>query len=169
VKQFILTNGLEVFLLVLIAFLIFSGIKIRRNVLKHIFFNLAAVFASIFLYEIYLSRPEVPSEILNDKKELFYIGNSRLGYAPIDTGEMVVNEIKVVNSTNMIYDVKYTMKNGIRYTPENDSIKSKHAIFLGGSFAFGGQNDYSKQSIGSNNFFLRNNRFAWPYYLSFCY
>ena len=60
--------------------------------------------------------------------------NQYLGYGPKHDG---VFTSKGIINNKVIYNVYYTIKNGLRYTPNSNEKSQDCALFFGGSFTFG--------------------------------
>lgn len=143
------------------------GVKTRKEILKHIFYNLSAVLIALSAYEVYLgyaesnqiqfaSTVEVTGSI-GDEKYTTYDKN--LGYKPAKDG--VYQAIRK-SDKEIIYQVNYTIKNELRSTPNSNESSQDCALFFGGSFTFGeGLNDtmtlpYHFNELEDQRFRLRN-------------
>jgi len=140
-KLFIANFGLEIILFVIIAFLIGAGLKFKTHLLKHLCFNLSAVFIAIFIIELsatLVKRPE--SEITYSKPFLGY--NPNVGYGIKHGDYSTIATKQWLKTKEDIYQAQYSFYNGQRVTPNSNKQSHDFALFLGGSFAFGeGVND----------------------------
>lgn len=145
VADFIIHHGYFIFLLLIIVVLIFSGIYSNKTILKQILYNLAAIFVALALYESFLWIKERPARdksynIGSYSGKGYFKGSDVLGYRPADSG--VFTSRKYSSGGVLIYDVSYTLKNGIRFTPNSNENSQEAAVFFGCSVTFGeGVND----------------------------
>jgi hypothetical protein len=148
-------SGVIILVSATILFLI-VGNKVRIDKLKILFFNLSAILFALFIYEFLLFLPNLSVatktlKISGDSKSKNYAEyNKYLGYGAKDDGIFVA---KLTINKQIIYDVFYTTKNGLRFTPNSNEKSSKCALFFGGSFTYGeGLNDSSTLPYFFNEF-----------------
>ncbi len=138
--------GLPIFLALFISAFIFSGLKIKKSIVRHICFNLAAVFIAFLLFELYFTikqfyKPKIvfsgtffDNAAAKGRKEF-------VGYGPLEDTTFQVSAIRK-NGDSLIYSVKYTLSKGRRLVPNNNENAHKKVFFLGCSVTFGdGLND----------------------------
>jgi hypothetical protein len=145
-SSFFSNNGLEILFFLSIVTLIFLGVKSKKNLFKHLCFNLAAIFFAFFFYEIYLSMPPAPKFQRTgtyNHESSYRAVNNLLGYGPLQDTSYSLTSTKILTSdSTVVYDVVYTISDGLRLTPNSDTSARNYTIFLGGSFTFGeGVND----------------------------
>lgn len=140
-KYFIFNYGFLVAFLLVAILLIIIGIKAKKSVIKHILFNTSAIFIAICLYEGYLLMTV-------EKKAFSYFegsfthtpeywnGNGVRWFGPANE-EFVISVRKIYDFNHELYDVQYTVKDGIRNTPGSVDTSKSFALFLGCSFTFG--------------------------------
>ncbi len=121
---------------------IWIGIRQKRNLWKHIFFNIGAVYLAFGFYEFFLTIRFLPNTIITRNSEYFQ-PDSLLGYSAVGPEPYKVTVLKrFTDSGDTIYHAQYGFENGYRKTLRTDSSDT-HAYFLGGSFVFGeGVNDH---------------------------
>jgi len=155
IKIFVYNNAFVILLLGISIGLIILGLLKRRTLTKQIFFNLGAIFISLLAYEIYLGYyPKVKDKYikLGSVNNDYSIKDKLLGYK-LSKDSMDVTSIKLNLDSSKIYDVKYTIRNRYRDTPNSNTNSDKCVIFLGGSFIFGeGLNDYETLPYFFNKF-----------------
>lgn len=134
--------GLEAIFIFVFILLFWTGIGLKRDFWKHVFFNLGAVFLALFIFELFLTIRALPNTVLTRDFEYFQ-SDSLLGYSAKDSGAYEVNVLKkFTKSEDTIYHAQYGFENGYRVTKSADSTHN-YAAFLGGSFIFGeGVNDH---------------------------
>lgn len=153
---------LGTFLIFLTFLLIFIGVKVKKNLVKHICFNAAAVVFCLLIYEVIILRErQVVKKTLGNYSGYFYVDeNFILGYGT-PREDRVITSTRLING-DTIYDVKYTIKDKIRSTPNSNKQSNDYRIFLGCSQTFGeGLNDnetlpYYYNEISNRNFNIRN-------------
>ena len=123
------------------VYLLFIGIKSKSDNLKIVSFNLAAVFLALLLYEGDLVNKVKSSSTSDNIKSTgdytaggYMAPHSFLGYGP--GGDGIFTSHRVVND-DVVYDVSYEIKNGLRYTPNSSSESKECVFFLGCPFTFG--------------------------------
>ena len=130
-----------IILLATFIYLLLLGLKTRIVTLKILFFNISAIFFALFLYEGFLWLRNI--SLTNGKSVQtsgdytaggYFAAHPYLGYGPNKDG--VFTSKRTINN-EVIYDVSYTIKDGLRYTP-NSNEKSQNCVsFFGCSFTFG--------------------------------
>ena len=123
------------------------GIRFKKEIFKHLFFNISALFIALFIYETYLTYYELKKdqflstlEVTGSTNESYVAHDENLGYKPNDG---VYNALKKYNQET-IYNVEYTIKNNLRHTPNSNEDSQDCALFFGCSVTFGeGLNDTS--------------------------
>ncbi len=154
-------------LFVLTVISICIGIKSKKDVYKHICYISAAVFFSLFVYETVIlkdwNKAEVKIEWAYSSEDFNEsCGDGKdplLGYGPKKDG---VLSVKKMADGKTLYDVKYTIKDGIRYTPNSNENSHEYKIFLGCSQIFGiGLNDketfpYFYNELYKNKYNIKN-------------
>jgi hypothetical protein len=144
-NEFLLQNGYIVILATFSLLLFGLGKISTRFIAKSIFYNLFALFIALLLYETFLWFKDEPQiERLIQRGSWFDNGNyshsDLLGYVPKGNGDFKAMKMTIHGDT--VYDVHYTIKDGIRYTPNSNETGSETAVFFGCSFTFGtGVND----------------------------
>lgn len=140
-KGFLASYGLELMLLTAISLILWAGFRSEKRLVKHLLFNLSAIFIVLFVFELYLTignRPQTKIEY----KDRYYIPNSELGYGVSDSSFSVRATKRWIKSGKEVYDAYYSFAEGRRVTPDSDPASQQYSIFLGGSFTFGeGLND----------------------------
>ena len=137
--------GFQCFIFILICILIHTGTKFHKKIYQQICFNFSAIPIAILLFEIF-STITLPKEkvtfsgtyadnpIVSGSKEF-------LGYGPKEDTSFQVSAIRK-NNDSLIYSVKYSFKEGRRFTNNNNDTSIFDISFLGGSHLFGdGLND----------------------------
>ena len=125
-----------IILLTVFTYFLLLGLKSQIATLKILFFNISAVFLALFFYECFLWLSDISQE--NSKHVL--LGNFEwtkhpyLGYGPKNNG--IFTSKKTVDKEK-IYDVSYTIKDGLRYTPNSNEKSQKCVLFFGCSITFG--------------------------------
>ena len=139
--KFLSDSAWVIILLACLSYLIFLGLRTRKVSLKILFFNLSAVFIALFIYESYLWISNLSSTRGKSiQKEGTYVTGKYwaphpfLGYGPRTDG--VFTSKKSVNH-QVIYDVSYTIKDGLRYTPGSNEKSPNCVLFFGCSYTFG--------------------------------
>jgi hypothetical protein len=127
--------------LAIFIYLVFTGIKTKIDTLKILTFNISAIFFALFLYESFLcfetiSLPKGKSvQVSGGYATGGYIApHPYLGYGANKDGEFTSK--KAINN-EVIYDVIYKIKDGLRYTPNSNDNSQSCALFFGCSFTFG--------------------------------
>ncbi len=119
-------------------YFIVLGIMVPANGLKVFFFSISAVFLALLLFEYYLFlNKDVPknSQMTGTVTEPgFNEEHPFLGYGLKDDGVFTAKR-SFLDET--IYDVSYTVKNGLRFTPNSNDTGKCAALFFGCSFTFG--------------------------------
>jgi len=140
-KIIVATYALEIMLLLGSSTLIWLGIKLKVSVLKHLYFNLSAIFLVLGVLELFLTFKNRPESRLSFSPQ-YYQYNKKLGYS-IKAGDYSVEASRHwIESGEEIYTARYDFKNSRRSTPNSNIQTSKYALFLGGSLTFGeGVND----------------------------
>ncbi len=145
VNEFLLQNGYLVFLAAFSILFFGLGKLGKRFVVKSVFYNLFALFLAFLLYETFLwVKAEPQGSQFIQRGSWFEHGNYSpsdiLGYAPKGNGDFKAMKMTIQGDT--VYDVHYTIKDGIRHTPNSSDTGSETAVFFGCSFTFGtGVND----------------------------
>lgn len=138
---FLRSYGLEFVLLCMAIALVRLGLKAKRPVLKHVIFNVSAIFTALLIYEFILTlntRPEPKVEYSHK----YIVPNPELGYSAVDSTFRVGAIKRLRASDEEVYKTSYSFANGKRRTPNSDQFSQKYALFLGGSCMFGeGVND----------------------------
>lgn len=132
--------------------LIVAGWRSKKRVLKICLFNVAALFIALFLVETYEYIGKLQGK---DKKSKYYVqytgsffdnenvsGKKKdVGFGPKDDTSFVATAMRR-NRDTLIYQVRYTLTNGYRFTPGAVTTQTKSLLVLGCSFVFGdGLND----------------------------
>ncbi len=140
-KLFLAVFGFELALLMTIAFIIWFGLRAKKKLRKHLFFNLSAIFIALLLFEFFLTIGNRPKSELT-YSNTYYTHDQELGYGVVDNSFSVQATKRWKKSGKEIYDATYSFADGRRVTPGSDSSSKKYSVFLGGSFTFGeGIND----------------------------
>lgn len=146
IKYFIFNYGLLAFVATIAVVLIIIGVKSRQNAIKHIVYNSAAILIALSIYEIYLlatveKRAFSYYEGTFTNTPEYWNGDGVRWFGPADSSFQIESK-KIFDFNKEIYDVKYTIKDGIRLTPGSCDTSMQYAIFLGCSFTYGeGVND----------------------------
>jgi hypothetical protein len=117
----------------------------KRSYVKILCYNLFALVFAFLLYEAFLwIKTEPQKKQFLQRGSWFENGNysssDLLGY--VAKGDGVFKSIKMTTDSDTVYDVLYTIKDGIRHTPNSNDHGSESAVFFGCSFTFGtGVND----------------------------
>jgi len=131
------------------------GIRSKRSFVKQVCYNLSAVFIALFIYEVWpvSSNTEMGTHMEGTFTQDYFGDNEVLGYGP-SKDSMTITSRKVLNgSDKVVYDVIYTIRQGLRYTPNSKNNSKKYAVFFGGSFMFGScLNDNETMPYSSNVF-----------------
>ena len=146
-----------VILLATFIYLLLLGLKTKIVTLKILFFNISAVFFALFLYEGFLWLRNIS---LTNAKSVQISGDYAagghmaahpyLGYGTNRDG--VITSKKTINN-EVIYDVSYTIRDGLRYTPNSNEKSHNCVLFFGCSFTFGeGLSDSSTLPFYLNQF-----------------
>jgi hypothetical protein len=147
VVEFLIFHGYFIFLTFIAIVLFCCGICAHKTTVKQVSFNVAAIFFALALYETYLWINAPPAKekgyntgTYSDKE--YFSKSDFLGYEPVENG--IFTSKKHTSDSLLVYDVTYTIKHGIRYTPNSNPSSIKTAVFLGCSVTFGeGVNDTS--------------------------
>ena len=143
-KEIILNHGVALGLFAVSVVLIILGIRSNKNLIKQFSFNVAAVLIAVGIYELWpVKQAEHRGTYWTGSYAQDYFGdNDLLGYGPSADSMDVSSVMRFKDTEEVIYDVNYTIRNGMRYCPNSNDTSGKFAIFLGGSFMFGeGLND----------------------------
>lgn len=151
-----------IILLAAFAYLLLLGLKTKIFTLKILFFNISAIFFALFLYECFLC---LRNTLLTNGKTIHTLAqisegytsaNPDLGYGSKKDG--VFTAMKTINN-ELIYDVSYTIKDGIRYTPNSNEKSQNCVLFFGCSFVLGeGLSDTSTLPFFFNQYANNNYR-----------
>ena len=144
IKHILLDYGVAVFILSVAIILVVTGVRSNRNITKQICFNLTAVFVALFIYEVWpvATQTEEENHMEGSYTQDYFGDNEILGYGPLKDSMTVTSRMVLNGSNTVVYDVVYTIRQGLRYTPNTKANSKKHALFFGGSFMFGeGLND----------------------------
>ncbi len=146
--------GLELILFTFFVILLAFGLILKKEIFKHLCFNVAALFFALGSFELYLTINIRDTYSVTDKA--YFTSNELLGYGPESSGKYHVNVTKKFkNSGDTIFHVKYGFNEGLRVTTEFNKSSNRFAFFFGGSFVFGeGVND--NETLPS--FFARMNK-----------
>lgn len=133
--------------------LIVLGLKLKATFLKQIVFSLSAVFVALFLFEgISMIRGDGESLSVVTKSVDYFVPDDFLGYRIMHEGPVKAKKVVTANST-VVYDVTYTLHNGMRVCPNSADSSNSYAIFLGCSFVYGvGVNDNETLPYMFNHF-----------------
>lgn len=172
IRHIVYNQGFLLFCLFLAGLLIVLGLKSRRSMWKHVFYNISALFITLFIFEIYSSLTWKESDI--GKNAIFsgsFVENSLVsgpkeyvGYGPVEDSSFEVSSIRK-NGNSLIYDVSHTFCNGKRLVPNNNESSHQYIALLGGSYAFGdGLNDnqtlpYFINKYSNSKFNIHNHAF----------
>ena len=135
---------LATLLLVLAALGIYLGVRSRREILKHIFYNAAAILVAVGIFEGYLTKQELKmsefhiyEELVEDQNGGHHFRDSEpLGYKPPEQGTFHAQK-KIRTIGEVVYDARYTFEDGIRSTPSSSASGIDCIHFFGCSFTFG--------------------------------
>jgi hypothetical protein len=125
-----------IILLATFSYLLLLGLKIKIVTFKILFFNISAIFFALFLYEGFLwlrNMSPTNGKSIQTTGE-YSVANQYLGYGPKNEGVFISKE--TINN-EVIFDVSYTIKDGLRYTPNSNEKSHKCVLFFGCSFTFG--------------------------------
>ncbi|MCE7993715.1 MAG: hypothetical protein HEP71_17145 [Roseivirga sp.] len=140
-RDFLAIYGLELMLLICSVFIIWVGLRSKKSLIKHLFFNISAIFIVLFILELYLTIDNIPQSKI-EYQEPYYTTNPELGYGVSDSSFSARATKSWIKSGEEIYDAYYSFADGRRVTPGSDTTSQRYSIFLGGSFTFGeGIND----------------------------
>ena len=146
-NHFFYNYGFSILLFCAVACLLFAGAKLKKHILTYILFNLSAVLLALFLYEIYSYAKDThnfrATEYLGTYVKNHDVSGYKpiVGYGPRSDTNFQVSSIKKLNDS-VIFDVIFSFKNGLRFTPEVNDTSQEDFIFLGCSHVFGdGLND----------------------------
>ena len=117
-------------------YLVILGLKTRKNILKTLFYNLSAIFLALFIYEGFLW---IKFRSQSNSAQATTTGNFSnphpyLGYGASDDG--IYSSKRTINNET-IFDVSYTLKDGLRYTPNSNKNSLDCVLFFGCSVTFG--------------------------------
>jgi hypothetical protein len=125
-----------VILLASFIYLLLLGLKTKSVTLKKLFFNISAIFFTLFLYEGFLWLRNI--SLTNGKSVKtsgdYAAAHPYLGYGSKNDG---VFTSKGTINNDVIFDVSYTIKDGLRYTPNSNEKSQNCVLFFGCSFTFG--------------------------------
>lgn len=120
------------------TFLLISGLRTKIMTFKILLFNISAIFFALFLFESYLWLKDIwppKASIVETHSEGGYgTTHPYLGYGPKHDG---IFTVKKTLDSEIIYDISYTIKDGLRYTPNSNEKSENCALFFGCSFTFG--------------------------------
>jgi len=125
-----------VILLATFTYLLLFGLKIKKEKVKILLFNISAIFFALFICESYFS---IKNMSLKNGNTIKVLGNyikphPYLGYGP---KKFDVYNVKSIINTDTIYNVSYTISDGLRYTPNSNEESLDCVLFFGCSFTFG--------------------------------
>ncbi|NND33085.1 MAG: hypothetical protein HKN76_10880 [Saprospiraceae bacterium] len=134
-------NFFSTLLIILAIALIYAGNKIRKDLLKQVFFNSAAIVIALCAYETYLFV-QLPSNthgqstlrVSDQTKDRYTSFHEDLGYQLYKDG--VFHAVRT-GTREIVYDVNYTIKDKLRFTPNTNSQSEDCALFFGCSVTFG--------------------------------
>ncbi|MFP5470850.1 MAG: hypothetical protein ACLGGV_04580 [Bacteroidia bacterium] len=132
------------------------GIKSKKQLIKQVFFILASIPFSLFVYEAYYFTKKI---IVREVYAGNYVGNSLLSYEIPHVGYGPKNDtlfkvqLTKKNRFHKIYNANYTFDNGHRIIPNNNDSSNKKVYFMGCSFMLGdGLNDHQTLPYFFNTF-----------------
>ena len=130
-----------VILIAIFTYLLLLGLMTRRVLFKILFFNISAIFFALFLFEGFLlikERSQTSGKSVQKSGDYiagaYFSPHPYLGYAPANDG--VFTSKKTINN-ELIYDISYTIKDGLRFTPNSNDNSQNCVLFFGCSFTFG--------------------------------
>ena len=127
-----------VLLLAAFTYLLLSGLKTKIVTIKILFFNISAIFFALFLFESYLWLRDIwpPKAVVVETHSAggYGVAHPYLGYGPKYDG---IFTVKKTLDSEVIYDISYKIKDGLRYTPNSNENSENCALFFGCSFTFG--------------------------------
>jgi hypothetical protein len=146
VKHLFWSYGFAASMLFIALIFAFGGVRRNSVLQKQILFSFSAIFIAVLAYEVIsFFNHKGPETIISGTytSTAGYFGsNELLGYAPHKQDFSVTSRMVNARDSTVIYDVRYTLKNGIRYTPTRSDRTDAYTVFLGCSFTFGeGLND----------------------------
>ena len=144
-------------------YFLFIGIRSKITWYKIICFNAGAIFFALFLFEGYLwirdNRLEKKRGIISSgdyASQKYNAPNSILGYGIKSDG---IFTAKKSNPNQEIYNVVYTFKDGLRFTPNSNNESNTAILFFGCSLTFGeGVNDTSTLPYLFNKWSAQSNK-----------
>ncbi len=118
-----------------------TGLYVKSTALKLVLFHVGAALFAFAIFESFLEytfqKTFFGGKMVNEGgcyEPGYYDSHPFLGYGPGKDGEYSC--IKYIND-ELVYDVTYTRKNGLRVVPASNQYSQDAAIFLGCSFTFG--------------------------------
>jgi len=123
------------------TYLLYIGVKTKTLALKILLFNISAFVFALFVYESFLCLT-MPSQTISSSLQMtgdngktnYDAAHPDLGYAINRNG--VISTKRIIND-EVIYKVSYTLKDGLRHTPNSNDTSRNCVLFFGGSFTFG--------------------------------
>lgn len=155
IKHILLDYGVAIFIIAIAIILLIIGIRSKRSFVKQVCFNLTAVFIAFFIYEVWpvSTHAETGSHMEGTYTQDYFGDNEVLGYGPSKDSMAITSRMVLNGSNKVVYDVVYTIRQGLRYTPNSKTNSKKQALFFGGSFMFGeGLNDDETMPYYFNEF-----------------
>ena len=149
--------------LLLISFFLSVLIILKFKKLRLLFSYILSISLSLFIVEKFIIKPQNSKIVLGDYSSGKYFSKDlkHIGYGPPSKG--VFSSIKIDKSTgDTVYNVKYTISNSLRLTPNSNVESDSTMIFLGCSFTFGeGLNDnetfpYYVNEMFNNKYKIKN-------------
>ena len=153
-----------IILLYSLILLLFIGLNSKSDNVKIFFYNLAAICFALFLYEtsLFLRQPKTEfQQKIEGKKHISE--HLYLGYGNTIDGSFINK--KYINN-ELIYDVTYHFRNGLRTIINSNDTSRNYIMFFGGSITFGeGLNDtltlpYFINLYAGNNYNILNYAFS---------
>jgi hypothetical protein len=141
-KNILYAYGFGIGCLLAFLVLILLGWRSSRKILRYTCYNVSAVFAALFLFEVYGFFKQQHPALRVSYSGTFFDNlavsgwKKDVGYGPKEDTAFTVTAIRKNNDT-LIYRVSYTFENGIRKTPFTNTESRRFAWFLGCSFTFG--------------------------------
>ena len=124
------------------AYMLYAGFLFKKTIVKILFLSISAVFFAFFIFELYLwiTKPEEKYNIITtgtwdiSEKGLYNPNHPYLGFGLNKDGSFTSK--KTLNN-EVLFDVSYTIKNNLRFTPNSNEKSQNCALFFGCSFTFG--------------------------------
>ena len=136
--MFIRSCSWVIVFLTFFAISVYLGISFKKAPFKFISFNIAAVFLALFLFESYLflskdvkKYGQISGSIADGN---YFAPNNYLGFG-VNKDTVFTSKKTLVNK--VIFDVSYTIKNRIRYTPNSNEDSRNSVLFFGCSNTYG--------------------------------